>query len=65
MDLYYFIYSSKIRDHKNNCNASYTNPFQLKICYESIVLRVFSVRKVGWKRNFSQLVYLKSFIHTD
>ena len=25
-------HSSKIKDHKNNCNASYTNPFQLKIC---------------------------------
>ena len=32
MGLHYIIDLGKIKDHTKNCNASYTDPFQLKIC---------------------------------
>ena len=43
LSLIAWYHSSKIKDHKNNCNTSYIDPFQLKICQESIFLHLFSV----------------------
>ena len=32
MGLYYIVSLKQNQGPQNNCNASYTNPFQLKIC---------------------------------
>ena len=67
MGLYYIIYhSSKIKDHKNNCNVSYTNPFQLKRSVKNLNFCVyFQCEKLTGNEIFTCSVYLKSFIHTD